>query len=81
MGDGLQRADDYTNRDLAAFLRDVTRGGIKEVTDEYFMAALGWPHTRRYDVSDWAKRFASRHSLIMSHDAKIGRFKFIRSKF
>lgn len=72
---------DYANKSLEILLEDIKRGGIKEVTDEYFLGALGWPLIRRYDLGDWVARFASRHNLICGRDKKIGRFSLIRASF
>jgi hypothetical protein len=70
---------DYENKSLAILLQDIKRGGVKEVTDEYFLGALGWPLTRRYDLHNWITRFAKRHNLIFTHYSKIGRTKMIRA--
>lgn len=72
---------DYENKDLAMLLEDIKRGGIKEVTDEYFLIALGWPLIRRYDLDDWLNVFAERHALVFTRDGKRGRSEFIRSSF
>ncbi len=71
--------EDRKNKSLRILLDDLGRGGIKEVTDEYFISALGWKIIRRYDLPDWVKEFAERHKLIYERDKKLGRTKFIRS--
>lgn len=72
---------DYENKGLAILLEDIKRGGVKEVTDEYFLMALGWPLIKRYALPNYLRHFAERHGLIFTRDAKRGRTEIIRSTF
>jgi hypothetical protein len=69
---------DWFQRDLDGRLRKAVeellawgvtrrRGGIKEVTDEYLLTALGWPLIRRYDLTEWLTRALQIGALLSSN--------------
>ena len=84
MGDGLQRAADYANSALSPFLRQVKADEEWEVTERYLIESQGGLKKfgiGRAGIREWVAQFASRHSMIVTHDNKHERYKFIRANF